>query len=137
MRGKWLVLLPFFLSAALSLSSPGLGSSFPFRRGRLSAGQPVLWVRGRLCLGDWDASFVDAGGRQAIPVSASDQADGPIRLSPPGTTIQVVFPHVHTTWTCITMGLALHYGLLCEFHGALDALTACTTANPTKANFSA
>jgi len=40
-----------------------------------------------------------------------------------GTTIQIVFPEVHTSWTSITLALALHYGFVCEFNGSLDELT--------------
>lgn len=40
-----------------------------------------------------------------------------------GTTIQVVFPKLHTTWTCITFALVIYYAFVCEFNDKHDILT--------------
>ena len=67
-------------------------------------------------------SILEAGRRCRYRLQDEDPDRVRVR-SFMGTTVQVALPHVHTSWTCVTMALALHYGFICEFHGALDALT--------------
>lgn len=123
-RGKWLILIPFIASAALSLSSPWSGFIFSvspgggYERGSLFFVFVIAYVWGILML---LRSILEAGKRYRYRLRMKLMAMFVFLFL--GTSAQVAFPDVHTTWTCITMGLALHYGLLCEFHGALDALT--------------
>lgn len=122
--GRRLALIPFFVNAALALSSPWFGFIFSispegdYQRGGLFFVFIAAYTWGMLAL---LGSILEAGKRYRYPLRVKFMAMFAFVFL--GTTIQVVFPYVHTTWTCITMGLALHYGLVCEFHGALDGLT--------------
>lgn len=40
-----------------------------------------------------------------------------------GTSIQVIWPNIHTTWTCVTLGMVLYYAFVCEFNDKHDVLT--------------
>ena len=122
--GKGTVLIPFLISAALALSSPWSGLIFSisaagdYQRGSLYFVFIAAYAWGIMAL---LRSILEAGKRYRYQLRVKLMAMFVFLLV--GTTIQIIFPAVHTTWTCITMALALHYGLVCEFHGALDALT--------------
>jgi diguanylate cyclase (GGDEF)-like protein len=123
-RGKALVLIPFAINAVLALSSPWSGFIFSisaggeYQRGNLFYVFIAAYAWGILALLH---SILEAGKRYRYRLRVKLMAMFAFLLM--GTTAQIAFPDVHTTWTCITMGLALHYGLVCEFQGALDALT--------------
>lgn len=40
-----------------------------------------------------------------------------------GTSIQILFPVLHTSWHCITISIILYYNVICEFEQEFDALT--------------
>ncbi len=40
-----------------------------------------------------------------------------------GTSIQVFFPPIHTTWTTVTFALVIYYAFICEFCNQHDILT--------------
>ncbi|MDD3393526.1 MAG: diguanylate cyclase [Anaerotignum sp.] len=40
-----------------------------------------------------------------------------------GTTIQIIFPMVHTTWICIALSVTIYYAYFCELSEKFDAQT--------------
>ena len=40
-----------------------------------------------------------------------------------GTSIQVLFPSIHTTWSCVSLSLILYYAFFCELKEKHDILT--------------
>lgn len=40
-----------------------------------------------------------------------------------GTSLQLVFPQVHTTWLCVTLALPIYYSYFCELSEKHDVLT--------------
>ncbi|MDP4153958.1 MAG: diguanylate cyclase [Bacillota bacterium] len=40
-----------------------------------------------------------------------------------GTTIQVLIPKLHATWTCVTFAMVIYYAFICEFSDKHDILT--------------
>lgn len=40
-----------------------------------------------------------------------------------GTSIQVLFPPIHTTWSCVSLSLILYYAFFCELKEKHDILT--------------
>ncbi len=119
-----LILLPGYLNALFSLLSPFFGlifivsSSGAYQRGSLFAFFIAAYVWGALvCFKE----ILDTGKRYRYHLQAKLLAVFVFFLL--GTTIQIVLPKVHTTWTCVTLALALHYGFVCELSNTLDPLT--------------
>ena len=46
-----------------------------------------------------------------------------------GTTVQLILPHVHVSWLCITLSLILFYAYFCMFTATQDALTGLLNRN--------
>lgn len=46
-----------------------------------------------------------------------------------GTTVQLILPHVHVSWLCITLSLILFYAYFCMFTQAQDTLTGLLNRN--------
>ena len=120
--GLWL--LPLFVNAALSLLSPAFGFIFSvsadnaYQRGSLFAAFVVAYGCGVLAL---VKATLDTGSRYRYRLRSKFFAL--VGFAILGTSVQLVVPAVHATWTCVTMTLALHYGFVCEFHNELDPLT--------------
>lgn len=123
-RELGLVLLPCYANALLALLSPVYGFIFTvsqegaYQRGSLFAVFIAAYIWGVMVL---LGAIVNAGKRYRYRLRGKLLAMFAFLIL--GTTTQIVFPAVHTSWTSVTLVLALHYGFVCEFNGSLDALT--------------
>ena len=123
-RSMGLTLIPCLVNALLSLLSPFYGLIFSvsesgaYRRGDLFAAFVAAYLWGMLVL---LKATLDMGKRYRYRFRYKLFAVfGFILL---GTSLQVALPNVHTSWTCVALALALHYGFICEMSDTLDALT--------------
>jgi diguanylate cyclase (GGDEF)-like protein len=118
------MLIPCFANALLSLLSPVYGFIFSvseagvYRRGGLFAVFVAAYLWGMLVL---LKTILDMGKRYRYRFRFKLYAVFGFILA--GTSLQIALPGVHTSWTCITLALALHYGFVCEMSDTLDALT--------------
>lgn len=118
------LLIPFIACAVLAILSPAFGWIFTvsaegaYHRGSLYFFYVAAYGWGILVL---LASIQICGRRYGYIFHLKLQAM--LVFVALGTTIQLLLPQVHSTWTCITMALALHYGFVCEYNDTHDVLT--------------
>ena len=108
-------LIPSYLNCLLALLSPAYGLIFQisaenaYQRGWLFAAYVAAYIWAMLML---LKTLSDEGKRMQYQVQFKLCAMFGIFFL--GTTVQVILPNVHTTWTCITLAMALYYGFVCE-----------------------
>ena len=123
-RGRLYVLAPQLICAVLAVASPATGAVFAlgadggYRRG------PLFWA------------FVTAYGYGLAMLLCAVWLEGRrysrrpqeemyflVVFAAAGTTLQLVYPAIHTSWTCVTLALFGYYAFVCEYDDSFDPLT--------------
>lgn len=123
-RFDWALLVPIGVNFALALLSPGFGFLFMQPRGGAYARGGYFWIFVlAYCCG---LAILVCDTFVAV---LSNQ--GKLRLTLPllcaflilGTSVQLIWPQVHTTWACVTMAMLMYYAYRCETSQKNDPLT--------------
>ncbi len=119
-----IILLPFIVNCLMTLLSPFFGWIFSvdagnnYSRGSLFLVFVVAYITGVVFLA---ISFSRSGYNQMYPIRKRLLYLALFAIA--GTSVQLVFPAVFSSWHIVTMTLFLMYVLLSEFDSSFDTLT--------------
>ncbi|MCR6544285.1 GGDEF domain-containing protein [Dehalobacterium formicoaceticum] len=119
-----LLMLPSIVNMFATALSPWLGFVFyidvnnHYERGNLFIVFVTAYILNLIIL---FISTVRTGQKHHYPIKAKFTALSLFVIA--GTSIQLIFPSVYSSWHSVTLSLLLYYLLLSEFDGSFDALT--------------
>lgn len=124
LKTKKLLMLPSILNICATVLSPWLGLVFyvdennQYERGNAFFIFVAAYIINLIIL---LVSTVRTGQKYHNPIKPKIIALSLFAIA--GTSIQIVFPSVYTTWHVVTLSLLLFYHLLSDFDSSFDALT--------------
>lgn len=119
-----ILLLPTFINIAASLLSPFFRLIFyvdannQYERGKYFLIFVVVYIINLLFL---MISTLRTGEKYNYPIKGKMIALSVFTVC--GTSIQLIYPSVHSSWHCVTLSLFLYFLLLSEFDSSFDPLT--------------